>query len=559
MPHLPSLEIREGAVDRLVELYKKCVYKTGGYLTDSGDVALERVQLILNDLGMAEDNIFKERQRRENQFKAREKAKKARMEKEAYNRYNNSPFGPAPIGAGGSQIQNYKQEAALLRNAVLADEEEEEEKDNDEVRLWEDGFKDRYYESKFDVGPDNLGFRYSVALQYVRGLCWVLKYYYQGCASWNWYFPYHYAPFASDFVNINGLSTAFEKGTKPFNPLEQLMGVFPAASGSHVPKPWFELMKDPKSPIIDFYPEDFKIDLNGKKFAWQGVALLPFVDERRLFKALEPYYDKLTEDEIRRNKQGDSKLYIGPKNSKYSYIKELCKSALVGDKEIDIVIEGMKATILSADICVPLKGKLHCPISGLPAIQDNRVITVRFRDPSYLEDFIFPAVRLPKAVDPPKVLGPEDREDNYRPVIGFNRNMGGGYSANIAPGGHRMINAGLNNYNNSSGGRGGYNSYRGNSRDGNSGIAYNYNQASNHHSSSNHYGGGHQNQGGYGNQQNNHRGRGGGHYTFHNNNSQHRFNPYGRPNHNNSNNSNYSQGGGGGGNRGNYQNQHRRY
>lgn len=142
------------------------------------------------------------------------------------------------------------------------------------MRLWEDGFKDRYYESKFDVVATNVEFRYAVAQQYVKGLCWVLQYYYQGCASWNWYFPYHYAPFASDFVNISGLSTKFEKGTKPvrefspqifldwnfseskfgaflqFKPLEQLMGVFPAASSSHIPEPWAVLMSDPVREIL---------------------------------------------------------------------------------------------------------------------------------------------------------------------------------------------------------------------------------------------------------------------------------------------------------------------
>lgn len=39
------------------------------------------------------------------------------------------------------------------------DEESDDEQAHDEVRLWEDGFKDRYYESKFDVGPEQLEFR----------------------------------------------------------------------------------------------------------------------------------------------------------------------------------------------------------------------------------------------------------------------------------------------------------------------------------------------------------------------------------------------------------------
>ena len=42
--------------------------------------------------------------------------------------------------------------------------------------------------------------------------------------SWNWYFPFHYAPFASDFRGIVEMFKAFPLDTKPFQPMEQLMG-----------------------------------------------------------------------------------------------------------------------------------------------------------------------------------------------------------------------------------------------------------------------------------------------------------------------------------------------
>ncbi|EDW66477.2 5'-3' exoribonuclease 2 homolog isoform X1 [Drosophila virilis] len=444
LPHLPSLEIREGAIDRLVELYKKCVYKTKGYLTDSGEVNLDRVQLIMTDLGNVEDQIFKDRQRREQQYKARQQ-----RDNNNSKALEESVFGPAPVGPDNNKIQtitNYKQAAssvrmasngAAKRSSTTANLDDDDE-NNDEVRLWEEGFKNRYYESKFDVPPDNLQFRYAVALQYVRGLCWVLKYYYQGCASWNWYFPYHYAPFASDFVNIQGLSTIFEKGTKPFNPLEQLMGVFPAASSSHVPEPWAQLMSRPDSTIIDFYPDDFKIDLNGKKFAWQGVALLPFVDENRLFKALIPLHSHLTDEEVKRNKRGENNLYVSKFSPHFKTVQKLYQPAYKSQLDCPISFNGMCGTISISDLNTALNDQLKSPIPGLPDIIKNEVVTAVFKDPKYDENFTFLAKRLPNAVDPPQVIQSDNNKNG--PIIGF-----GGHTqrAYIPPGAQRLVSSSI--------------------------------------------------------------------------------------------------------------------
>ena len=63
-----------------------------------------------------------------------------------------------------------------------------DEPPEDTVRLWEEGYSDRYYEQKFGVEASDLEFRHKVARAYVEGLAWVLLYYFQGCPSWTWYY-----------------------------------------------------------------------------------------------------------------------------------------------------------------------------------------------------------------------------------------------------------------------------------------------------------------------------------------------------------------------------------
>ena len=64
LPHLPSLDIRENAIDTLISIWKNCMGKMGGYVTCDGSVNLARAQIILEALGEKEDAIFNRRHQR---------------------------------------------------------------------------------------------------------------------------------------------------------------------------------------------------------------------------------------------------------------------------------------------------------------------------------------------------------------------------------------------------------------------------------------------------------------------------------------------------------------
>jgi len=306
------------------------------------------------------------------------------------------------------------------------DREDEMEADN--IRLGEIGWKERYYDTK--MGSHDMNSRRKVVRgmveEFIRGLLWVCKYYYEGCCSWGWFYPYHYAPFATDMVDLELISTEFELG-QPFKPFDQLMGVLPAASAHALPPAFYPLMADEDSPIIDFYPKHFDLDMNGKRFAWQAVALLPWIDADRLLKETRNLDCTLTPEEAHRNTINIELLYA---HEQLPISKCMLKVANVASKIDDEDIRekcALKIPAADADgACgevLPLKASdgdccpkiIESPMMREENINENRVVCARYRlgttkvPPRLLEGTVLPKPMLDQSdVPPPPKLFIED-------------------------------------------------------------------------------------------------------------------------------------------------------
>lgn len=558
LPHMPTLEIREGAIVLLMNVYKKVLPKLGGYLCRGSDIRLDRVEKFIHHIGQFEDAIFSKRHRmlqRQKQRHSRQKRDKAgrisdrapgAVPKNLFN-LKKSKSQPASVGTNQSAAAELREKLAGQKralsgeesvqmwekktksnsngaatsalddavvhwealkssnpaaaqewldadsdeagNAVLVkememhpaatscckalmqcetemktqlkgqvqvkdaeecnssaeeengnDEDEEElharlgevqeilkerlddkndlmdQIDQDHVRLAEAGWRERYYESKFHVqGEEQAQLKKAVVKSYIEGLVWVMKYYYEGVCSWTWYYPYHYAPFASDLQGISKLKITFEKG-QPFKPFDQLMGVLPSASAPCLPSAYQKLMTDETSPIKDFYPEKFEIDMNGKRFAWQGVVLLPFINERRLLSATDPLWETLTDEEKRRNSTMLDLLYVHgehplaavmldqAKTTKDMSNKQKSENSVAIDPACSGCMNGFLVAI-DGDVCPT---KIHSPLTGHEDIDNNQVHCAAFKNPPYHvhESRILPGAMLPRNVV---------TEQDYRP------------------------------------------------------------------------------------------------------------------------------------------------
>ena len=111
----------------------------------------------------------------------------------------------------------------------------------------------------------------------------VMFYYYRGPVSWSWHYRFFYPPFVRDVMEYlreqgEKWSVKFDLG-RPFLPFQQLMGVLPGRSAQFLPEVYRQLMFSPSSPIIDYYPTTFEVDMDGCTVSFCLLLCLRFFVE----------------------------------------------------------------------------------------------------------------------------------------------------------------------------------------------------------------------------------------------------------------------------------------
>ncbi|XP_036369646.1 5'-3' exoribonuclease 1 isoform X4 [Octopus sinensis] len=310
IPHLPHLHIHQDGLPFLWQTYMQVLPTCDGYLTDAGSLNLERFEKYITALSKVDFEKFQETTANAKWLSAKSTRGRPTRPKEIFNEPSSSHKNKAKYREleeflmndseyDGECLEDNYAESKVSEAVTNCDQSEEES-------FWE--YKKDYYKSKLQYEEVTDEVLKEQAYIYISALQWNLYYYFDGCQSWSWYYPHHYAPFMSDLVNIKDIKIKLDMG-RPFLPFQQLMAVLPSASKELLPPPLQELMTKQSSPIQKYYPEDFETDLNGKLHEWEAVVLIPFIDETELLKAMATAEDRLSPSEKARNRHSPHQLY----------------------------------------------------------------------------------------------------------------------------------------------------------------------------------------------------------------------------------------------------------
>lgn len=472
LPHLLTLEIHECGIDLLIAVYKSEFKNMGGYLVDThrlkekkaAYIKMKRLERFITAVGSYEDQIFQKRSEIRHSLLKRilsersEELKEKEMDDVEEDVLDEAITGMSDCNTRRGCARTQKVKSVHFRSehmcvsqreiASVVDVESDNSDDcsaventkellqkvkdslrdqsdmlkhgilpTDKVKLGQPGWKERYYKLKFLAEkPDQIeSMRKDVVQKYTEGLCWVLRYYYEGVCSWTWYYKYYYGPFASDFKGLVGSAINFHTST-PFEPFTQLMAVLPPRSAHALPVSYGNLMTSEDSKIRDFYPSNFEVDIDGKRYTWQGVTRLPFIEEKLLLQEIEKRKSELTDDEVRRNSVSLDKIFVRKSHELGALVTSMYDRCYQDSNKvktqtkvpIDHQNSGGMNGFLST--CSEQSGvhNITSPVQGIDDIIEDAVICAIFENPMFHDHFPEPPQNV---VMPEKILTKDDYEE----------------------------------------------------------------------------------------------------------------------------------------------------
>jgi len=247
MPHFPSINIRTGGVDKMLNAYKATIGGTNENLTDGKQIYWKNVRKLVQFLANLEEDNFKK------EAKGRD-----RREKQAL-----PDITPEDILKKFDSLPVY--DRALEKY----------------INPFKPNWQHRYYKSLFHINIDDTR-KKQICINYLEGLEWNMKYYTIGCADWRWNYKYNYPPLLSDLIHyIPVFEAEFIENKKPspVSELVQLCYVLPNQSLTLLPPAFYNKLVDAH---LDWYKSDCEFVWAYCRYFWESHVELPHIDINEL-------------------------------------------------------------------------------------------------------------------------------------------------------------------------------------------------------------------------------------------------------------------------------------
>jgi len=247
MPHFPSVNIRTGGVDKMLNAYKVTIGGTNENLTDGKKIFWKNVRKLVQNLANSEEEFFQK------ETKLRDRREKNNM----------------PDATPEDKFKKF--------DAIPAYERSLEKYINPFNPNWQV----RYYKTLFNIDIDDTR-RQQICTNYLEGLEWTMKYYTSGCPNWRWCYNHNYPPLLCDLIHyVPYFDTEFVENVapKPVTELVQLCYVLPQQSLQFLPDKLYQNLIKHHS---DWYRTDCTFVWAYCKYFWESHVNLPHIDINEL-------------------------------------------------------------------------------------------------------------------------------------------------------------------------------------------------------------------------------------------------------------------------------------